>query len=379
MVRYQRAVFGSLLMALSLASGAGLSPMLFGHAAQGATPSQETPPSPPPPPNFDEAPAPVGAAPSTPAAPSAPSATPSDSSAPLPGQAPSPQSGQLPTIAILPVEASLPRYIFGTGPSGREAECGSEERQGVTLARRTTQDLLEAFVATQRFRVLERERIDRVMQEQNFQRTAGVDPRELTRLGRLLGADRVVATSLDLAGTACRKVEVRASGFVAFEFGGGIEVAYRVLDVATGEIVSMGRVTRTWDSRQSPELRSVLASPDGAIEFFSRQAAMAQTYAILDAIDPIKVAAVQDGVVILNQGRGRPMTPGTTLRVMIKGEPIRDPDTGAVLGEDGGEAALVQVFAVEERLSRARVVVGDATRIAVGARCRTIEVPGRPQ
>lgn len=287
--------------------------------------------------------------------------------------------GTRPSIAILPVEAALPRYVFGIGPTSPDGDCGSVERPGADLARRATQELIESMVATQRFRVVDRDTIERVLQEQNFHRTQGVAPTELARLGRLLGADRLVITSLDLAGTSCRRVEVRASGYLAFEFGGGIEMVYRVVDVATGEISTMGRLTRTWDSRQNPELRAVLASPEGASNFFIRQAISAETFAVLDAIDPVKVAAIQDGVVILNQGRGRPMVTGLTLRVMLKGDPVIDPDTGAVLGDEGGEAALIQVVSVEEKLSRARIVVGDASRIAIGARCRTIDVPPRPQ
>lgn len=285
---------------------------------------------------------------------------------------------------MMPIDAVLPQYAFGTGPSGGgEPDCGRITKPGVDLAKRLTLELIEAMVATRRFRVIDRDTIDRVLNEQNFHRVQGMDPKELARLGKLLGADRLVISSLDLAGTECRRVEVRASGYLAFEFGGGIEVAYRVVNVATGEIETLGRITRTFDSRQNPELRDVLASPEAAIVFFSRQAAAAETGAVLDAIDPVKVAAVQDGMVVLNQGRGRPMVSGMTLRVMIRGEPIRDPDTGAILSEEAGEAAIVRVVDVDERLSRARVVAGDPSKIAVGARCRTIDVPsvipGAPQ
>ena len=310
---------------------------------------------------------PVPAAP-VPAAPVAPGPIPAPTPAPVP-QA----TGTGQTVAIVPFDATLPRYIFGV--QSDDGECGSVERNGADLARRATIELLEAVVATQRFTVLDRDMVDRVLKEQNFLRTQGVESSELARLGRLLGADRIIVSSLELAGTSCRRIEVRASGYLAFEFNGGIEIAYRVLNVATGEIEAMGRLTRTWDSKQTPELRPVLASPDGAATFFIRQAVMEQTRAVLDAIDPIKVAAVQDGMIILNQGRGRPMMPGATLRVMIKGTPIRDPNTGRVLTDEAGEAAIIQVVAVEEKISRARVLAGDATKIAIGASCRTLDVP----
>jgi len=345
-------------------------------AAQAAmaidAPSASTPPPafvPPPPP-----------APSAAPSPSDPAAAPVRAS-PLPQApaVPAMPSGDAPTIAILPFEPALPRYVFGLGPSSRDGDCATVERPGADLARRCTQEFIEAMVATRRFRVVDRDTIDRVLQEQNFHRVQGMEPRELARLGKLLGADRVIVTSLDLAGTSCRRIEVRASGFVTFEYSGGIELAYRVVQVASGEIEAIGRLTRTFDSKANPELRGVLSSPDGAATFFARQAAMAETFAVLDGIDPIKVAAIQDGgVVVLNQGRGRPMIPGTTMRVMIRGEPIRDPDTGAILSDEAGEAALIRVTDVDERISRAKIVVGDATKIAIGARCRTIDVPSVP-
>lgn len=279
------------------------------------------------------------------------------------------------SIAILPFDAALPRYMFGTGPGSADGDCGSVERNGADLARRCTSELLERMVDLKRFRVIDRETVDRVLKEQEFVRRQGVDPRELARLGRLLGADRLVVSSLELAGTSCRRIEVRASGYLTFEFNGGIEVAYRVLDVATGELQTMGRLTRTWDSKQDPDLKGVLANPDGAATFFIQQAMAAEMHAVLDAIDPIKVAAIQDGAVILNQGRGRLTSTGGTFRVMIKGDAIRDPDTGAILSDEAGEAAIIQVVAVEEKISRARIVAGDASKIVVGAACKTLDVP----
>lgn len=286
------------------------------------------------------------------------------------------ESGALRTLAVMPFEAALSSYVFGVAPSAPGDDCGTVTRSGGDVARRCTHELLESIVATRRLRVVDRETVDRVLQEQNFHRLHGVDPKELARLGRLLGADRIVVGRVELAGTSCRRVEVRASGYVTFEFGGGIETTYRVLDVATGEVEAIGRLTRTWDSKTSPELRAVLSSPDAAMGFFARAAAQAQTMAVLDAIDPVKVAALQDGVVILNQGRGRPMlAPGTTLRVMARTEPIRDPDTGAILSEEGAEVAVIQVVETQERISRARVLSGDASRIGVGAVCRMMTVP----
>jgi len=329
----------------------------------------------------------MAATPPTPAP--SPAPTPSPSPAPLPDLPPLPTvvpavplpaptpalHGEPRSIAVMPFDARLPSYIFGTPPASGESDCGTVSRPGADVSRRCTQELIEAIVDTQRFRVVDRDTLDRVLQEQNFQRTQGMDPKELARLGRLVGADRLVVTAVELAGTSCRRVEVRASGYLAFEFGGGIEVTYRVVDVATAEILAIGRVTNTWDSRPFPELRSTLSNPESALGFFARQSARAQISEVLEAIDPIRVAALQNDLVVLNQGRGRPMSLGMTLRVLGKVDPVRDPATGAVLSEEGPEVAIIQVIEAQERVSRARVLSGEITKVQVGGICRVVGVP----
>ncbi|MBM4113126.1 MAG: hypothetical protein FJ253_07095 [Phycisphaerae bacterium] len=339
--------------------------LLGGVAASALPPLPSSPPAPPP-----STPVPPSSTPTapTPTVPPAPTPTVPTPNAPAP-------TGERRTIAIIPFEATLPSYIFGTGPSTPDGDCGQMSRPGADVAKRCTQELVEAIVAVQRFRVIDRDTVDRVLAEQGFLRSQGVAPSELVRLGKLLGADRLIVGSVDLAGTQCRRVEVRASGYLRFEFGGGIEVSYRVLDVTTGEIAAVGRLTRTWDTRPNPELRGVLSSPEAALAFFAEQMAQAETMAVLDAIDPVKIAAVETGAIVLNQGRGRGLEPGMALRVFRKIEPIRDPDTGAVLTEQGPEVAVIEVIEVLDRVSRARIISGSASGIVVGAACRPIELP----
>ncbi len=358
----------------------GVGTVALSVAAGGAPPARVPPPLPEGPPSLPPSvpPAPVTPAPVTPAPVTPAPATPAGGAAPaVPADGP-PSAGALRTIAVVPFDAALGSYVFGTPPAQPSGDCGTVSRPGAEVAKRCTQELVESMVATRRFRVVDRDTVDRILQEQGFHRTQGMDPKELSRLGRLLGADRLVVGTIELAGTSCRRVEVRASGYLRFEFSGGIELTYRVLDVATGEIAAIGRLTRTWDTRPMPDLRGVLSNPESALAFFARQAAQAETFAVLDAIDPVRVAALDEGAVVLNQGRGRPMSPGMTLRVLRTVPPIRDPATGAVLSEEGAEIAVIQVFEVGDRVSRARVVSGNAAAIPVGATCRWIEVPPAP-
>ena len=286
-----------------------------------------------------------------------------------------PRQGSLPTLAILPFDPALPRYNFATPPAIRDGECGSVERVGADLVKRFQQDAVTALLATRRFRILDRENVGKVLAEQSLVRGNSTDPAELARLGRLMGADWLLVGTLELIGTDCRRLEVRASGYVTHDYSGGMAFTWRLVNAQTSELRGTSRLSRSFDSRQSPELKGVLSNPDGAIGFFYQQAAPALVGAVLDVVDPVKVAAVQNGEVILNQGRGRPMSPGMRLRVMGVGEAITDPDSGAVLSRSTSEVAIIEVVTVEERISRARVLGGDAAKVVRGAACELVEVP----
>lgn len=80
-------------------------------------------------------------------------------------------------------------------------------------------NLIDALVNRNRFRVIEREKLDTILQEQRFSRTRLFDESTALRLGRLIAAKSIIAGSI---------IETRK----------GIEIVARMIDTETSDILS---------------------------------------------------------------------------------------------------------------------------------------------
>ena len=107
---------------------------------------------------------------------------------------------------------------------------------------RELSDLLtNELVATKKFRMVERRKLDAVLSEQNLGASGRVTPGTAAKIGKLTGAQYLVTGSV-----SAYEEDVRDSGggfsYGGFSIGGKKEAAYvaidlRVLDTSTGEIV----------------------------------------------------------------------------------------------------------------------------------------------
>jgi TolB-like protein len=196
-----------------------------------------------------------------------------------------------------------------------------DQQEEASAASLSFQDnLIDALVDQNRFRVVERARLDVILQEQKLSRTDLIDRSTALRLGRLIAARAVIAGSI-------------------IETKGGIEIIGRLIDTETSEILATEDVFD--EAKDLPALRSLA---EGMAIKFHRDFPLV------------------DGLVIERKGKdiftdlGRSKIRAQRRLIIYREEPIKHPVTGKVLGADHvliGRAGITQVM---PEMSKAEIV-----------------------
>lgn len=240
-----------------------------------------------------------------------------------------------------------------------------------TGAAATFSTMIETAIAsTNRFRVIERERLGRLLAEQGRARAGIVTSRNRGRVGGFEGVDFLIygsITSLSVSARSDFGASVVANLLSRDTQTCGNTVATLAIDIriTDGDSGEIRNVTRVTESQRSAAVCNAAGQIDSAV--LMRSAAEKIAGALVTAIYPIQIAAVQDdGTIILNYGDGT-LQAGAVLAVFSRGQPIRDPGTGQIIGNDETKLGLIRVNEITGRMSRAVAVTTFAVPPAVGA------------
>ena len=158
----------------------------------------------------------------------------------------------------------------------------------------------------------------------------------------------LVALKLPPVEVAKVTVKLPGSSRVLITHQGRVEGNMRIVDARNGEVL---------DSRKVSILEE-LADPASREQLISN---LSDAYAdqtvvnLMNAIFPIKVAAVVSGVAYINRGADGGLSQGEVLSAVRPGRPIIDPDTGVQLGVAETELGQVTLAEVEDARSKAPV------------------------
>lgn len=258
-------------------------------------------------------------------------------SAPLTNTAPPLTSGER-------ASSGRPRLAVGLVKARSTASTGIDANRHIPAF---TDTLISRLAQTRRFQLIDRQEVDQLLDEQLAQ--AMVENRDLpSSMGTLAGADYMVIGSI--ANFAIERVTMRLPGSdrILVTHQGRIEGNMRIVDARSGEVL---------DSRKVSILEE-LAEPAGEQQLISNLAdayAEQTTVNLMNAIFPIKVAAVVSGVAYINRGTDGGLSSGEVLTVVRPGQPIIDPDTGVQLGSAETELGRVTLAEVEDARSTAPV------------------------
>lgn len=226
-----------------------------------------------------------------------------------------------------------------------------EERLRIRMA----DALVTSLVQAGRFDVVERERLDLVMTEQNLTQTGRVDPATAARVGKILGAELVVFGLV--TGATEQKIDKFSYDLVRIE----VSIDVRAVNVSTGRVVISENARGAAEARiittASGEVVSGPTNYDPLYHEASRLA-LDKAASLVSAAVPLVgyVIARDDQRITLDLGEDRGVKTGDTFIAFRRGNPILHPASGERVGWEKTILAALEVTSTEVDLSQARIV-----------------------
>jgi len=265
-------------------------------------------------------------------------------------------SAQQKRIAVLDFE-------YGTVRSAASALFGTD----VDVGRGIRDLMVEKFVKSGEYSVIERAALDKVFAEQNFSNSDRANPASAAQLGKLLGVDGIVIGSVTQFGRDDQERKVGGGGFGNFgrKYGlGGVKqsnakavvaITARIIDTNTAEILAVangrGESSRSGTSLIGGGGASGAGGLGGVDMSSSNFGSTLIGEATTQAVDPVVrelegykdriasqardisgvVADFDQGFVILNVGSGAGVRVGDRFDIKRLVREVRDPTTDRVI------------------------------------------------
>ncbi|NJR39155.1 MAG: penicillin-binding protein activator LpoB [Leptolyngbyaceae cyanobacterium CSU_1_4] len=254
---------------------------------------------------------------------------------------------------------------------------GGAPSQGVS-------DLLtNKLVEGDAYTLIERSRIQAVLQEQNLALSGRIDASTAAQVGRILGADAVVIGSVTRynlnAGSS--GVSVLGIGTNRRRDTAEVQLTARLVNTTTSEIIATAQgngearqgsgavsvlgVNVGSDHNNSDELLSnaaQIAVEQLSSELTTKAAAVAALPAAVPNVSAL-VADVAGGTIIINKGSQDGFRAGMTISIERVTREVKDPATGEVIRTITAPIGQIELTQVDARSSEGRVVSGSGMKV----------------
>lgn len=244
----------------------------------------------------------------------------------------------------------------------------SSEWRSWNLGKAAQDAMITALVDTDLFTVIERQKLDMILAEQNLGQSGAITSQSAAKVGRLLGVQVVITGSVTQFGKT--KTGGGISGLLggsAVEWEGALDA--RMINVNTGEIISVakGEGSATGGgihikgvhvgSRGSYNERAGSVMRE-AVEDIAEQFADKAETLIATMGSSAKVALVKSGKVYISAGLNYDVEIGDIYEVIRQGEAIIDPDTGLELDREEEVVGVLEVIKVKAKLAICKINSG---------------------
>lgn len=215
--------------------------------------------------------------------------------------------------------------------------------------------LVTELVKSGKYRVMERDALEKIMQEQKLGMTGMVTPESAAKVGQLLGVEVAIIGSVTEFGhskgdTGGRIKNVRL-GVSSQAATVGIDI--RFIDVNTGEILTAENI-RKEESKKGLSFGTPKFDFDNQNDFDQSIVGKATRAAITDIVKLLdnktenmvwqaKIIKVAGSQIFINSGADAGVNVGDILIVYAKGEELIDPDTGISLGSVDTKIGKIKV------------------------------------
>lgn len=237
------------------------------------------------------------------------------------------------------------------------------------------------------YRVIERSRLEQILQEQNLGSSGRVDASTAARLGKLLGVEAVLVGSITQF-----NVERRSSGGGFFGIGGStqtsnaiVEISARLIDTETGEIISTAQGKA--QAEQGNTSVSVFGIGGGSSssneETLLKEAADKAILQVVSAVNSAAtklsalsgnsgleavVADITGGQVTLNKGTAAGIAKGMKFSIERITKQIKDPSTGAVIRTVSSAVGQIEITEIGRDYAVGRIVSGSGFKVGDSAK-----------
>jgi len=189
-------------------------------------------------------------------------------------------------------------------------------------------------------------------------------PEDAVRLNNKLGTDYLVVGTVsfnDVQPPAINPLTHQPMPLASALFA---EINYRVLIAPTGQLKWTDTIRLDAATFAAADVRSF-------ISISAETAAEAICDGMMANILPFEVAKVCGDQIVIGEG-GKQLAVGDRFTVCVLGEPVRDTRTGTVIDEVEMPVATAEVTMVLPKLSYAKIIGGDASKVTVGSRLRRL-------
>jgi len=254
------------------------------------------------------------------------------------------------------------------------------------------------------YSVIERKKLDAVLQEQNFSNSERANPTSAAQIGKVLGVNAIIVGSVTQFGLEDKSISLGGIGSTFGGFGAGkvgtkkgkaqVAIDARLVDVNTGEILAVA--TGKGESQRSGLLLGGAGGGGGgfgaggidmsssnfqetilgeatraAVEDLSAQliSQAGKVQATTVTVQGL-VADAAGGTIIINVGSDAGVSIGMTLVVERVVREVKDPATGNVIRRLTEPVGEVQVTEVDAVSAVAKVISGEGFKVGDSVRSK---------
>jgi hypothetical protein len=268
------------------------------------------------------------------------------------------------SLAVSPFEVQEKAHVFG------DITVSAAE-----LTKQFSQRLTTLLRDSNRFDLLDRDYDKAFRDETNLIKSGDTGLEQKGRLKQLQGADYLLAGRIRRAEITTELKDIPTTGIRSEEYRGHFVGEVRLLVPATRQVAFSHEYRIKLETPEIKELadewRRDERDFDQIKDAFLDLATRRVIEDVLNDIYPVRIAQIEQGQVILDQG-GQRMKPDAVYEVFAKGKEVLDPQTQEVLGQNEQKVASLKVTRILPRFSYAQILDGKAEGIEVGQVCRVL-------
>jgi len=215
-------------------------------------------------------------------------------------------------------------------------------------------DLITYLVKSNKFSVVERDRMDDLLKEQEFSESGYISEESAVKMGKIIGADYFVMGRIEQIKALLNKKNIPYSSRVLSQYEGKMIVNVRIVDSRGGKIVAAHKATVELKDRNTKNE----VTPDDFFLALKDKTVQEIVNTIVGSVFPLKIIKISGNEVYLNRGEGIGLEVENILSVLTQGESLIDPDTGESLGQTENEIGTIKITEIQKKFTKAIILTG---------------------